>query len=80
MNLRILSRKRRTTGRHVLPVLEWVISCSECERDVPGYDSEQEAAYLAGIHNDLHHGSHPVALVVPVSEPWSGPTGSGDAA
>jgi hypothetical protein len=81
MNLRLLTRRRRITGRHVLPVLEWAISCPSCELDVPGYGDENEAAYLAGIHNDLHHGSHPVALVVPISEPWSRPTGwSGDVA
>lgn len=76
MNLHVLTRRLRVTGRHVRPVLEWAIVCPGCERDVPGYTDDQEAAYLAGIHNDLHHGSHPVAFVAPVTEPSTRSLGS----
>jgi hypothetical protein len=68
MNIRILTRRSRLTGRHLPPVVEWAIVCPVCELDALGYDDEAEASYLAGIHNDLHHGS-PDAVVAPVSEP-----------
>ena len=48
---------------------EWVIVCPACQVDVPGYTNPAEAGYLAGVHNDLHHGSRPDAYTAPVYEP-----------
>jgi hypothetical protein len=52
-----------------------VIVCPPCELDLPGYTDQGEAAYLAGVHNDLHHGSRCEASVVAVSEPPGPPPG-----
>lgn len=79
MNMRVLSRKR-LPGTHVRPVLEWAIVCGVCELDITGHGDENEAAYLAGIHNDLHHGSRPDAFVAPISEPDRPSQGLGGAA
>ncbi len=48
------------------PVQEWVIVCPSCGADVDGFPDPGEAAYLSGIHNDLHHGHRPEAFVVPL--------------
>ena len=50
-------------------VQEWVIVCPVCQIDVDGYNTPAEADYLAGIHNDLHHGSRPDAYTVSIQEP-----------
>ena len=55
-------------------VNEWVIVCPTCQVETDGYTTHAEAGYLAGIHNDLHHGSRPDAGTVPVLEPEDSPT------
>jgi hypothetical protein len=62
-----------------------VVVCIRCGLDFDGQPDAEHAAYFAGVHNDLHHGSSPVAFVdtitesVPVAGFPGGPWG-GDAA
>jgi hypothetical protein len=42
------------------------ISCTDCGLAGGPFDSLAEAAHLAGIHDALHHGSHPTAAVTPM--------------
>jgi hypothetical protein len=46
-----------------------VITCSDCELDFDDQHDADEASYLAGVHNDLHHAGRPTAVVVPVDVP-----------
>ena len=45
----------------------WLIVCFACRLDTAGYPDTAEAGYLAGVHNDLHHGSRPEASIAPVA-------------
>ena len=47
--------------------IEYLIVCPVCELDFAGHADEAEAVHLAGVHDDLHHGSRPEAFVVPVT-------------
>ena len=47
---------------------EWVIVCFPCRIDVDGHTDTSEAQFLAGVHNDLHHGSRPEAFIIPAEE------------
>jgi hypothetical protein len=42
------------------------VDCPSCEIDFDLTPDPGEARYLAGVHNDLHHGGGPVAAVVDV--------------
>jgi hypothetical protein len=52
-------------------VTEWVIVCLVCELDLPGYTDMHEAAYLAAVHDHLHHGGRREAFTVPLTDPTS---------
>jgi hypothetical protein len=41
------------------------LACSICQVEFDAFASTPEAAFFAFIHNGLHHGSHPVAVVSP---------------
>ncbi len=43
---------------------DWVIVCPACRVDVNGFTDPGEASYLAGIHNDLHHGHRAESYVI----------------
>ena len=43
-----------------------VVVCLVCRVDFDDFPDRAEAGYFAGIHNDLHHGGHPVAFLAPV--------------
>jgi hypothetical protein len=49
-------------------VTEWVIVCPVCELDLPGYSDMHEAAYLATVHDHLHHGGRREAFIVPLTD------------
>ena len=42
------------------------VVCLACRVDFDTFGDRTEAAYFAGVHNDLHHGCGPVAFPVPV--------------
>ena len=48
------------------PVVEVVITCSECQTDSETFLDPAEAGHLAGVHNELHHGGALAAFVVEV--------------
>jgi hypothetical protein len=63
------------------------VVCLACRVDFDGQPDEAHAAYFAGVHDDLHHGSTPTAFPTSVdladdAAPVSGPRGpwGGDAA
>jgi hypothetical protein len=47
---------------------EWVLTCPACQVDVGGYLEPDEPAFLAGVHNGLHHGHRPEAFAVAVDD------------
>ena len=40
-----------------------VVVCLVCRLDFDGQPDAAHAAYFAGVHDDLHHGSRPTAFV-----------------
>jgi hypothetical protein len=60
------------------------VVCLVCRVDFDGQPDAAHAAYFAGVHDDLHHGSAPTAFPAAVDEAASvsGPRGpwGGDAA
>ena len=59
-----------------------VIVCLACRLDFDGQPDAAHAAYFAGIHDEVHHGSAPTAFVDDADGPPSPPDGpwGGDAA
>ena len=40
------------------------VACAICQVEFDAFSSTPEAAFFAFIHNGLHHGSRPVAVVL----------------
>src|SRR4051812_9834270 len=58
----------RTTGP--APV---TVDCPACGLDFDPVTDSSEAQYLAGVHNDLHHGGRPEAARVAVDSDQAAP-------
>ena len=68
------SASRRAANHALIRlVTEWVIICPVCELDFPGHTDMAEAAYLASVHDHIHHGGRREAFTVPLSDPLRDP-------
>jgi hypothetical protein len=75
--LRSVDTGSANTGSANSPLADVV--CPTCEVDFDTFSGSAEAAYFALIHNGLHHGTRPVALVSPSGGVAGYPTGPGSA-
>lgn len=58
--MRGISAEAATSGSRGAPA---VVGCSICQVEFDAFSSIPEAAFFAFVHNGLHHGSRPVAVV-----------------